>query len=120
MPYVQRINGKIVGESPHFNSGYGEEWVAEDHPELVAFRNRPSRVGVVSAFQARAALHLAGHLTAAEAFVAESNDPIIQMAWEYAVEFQRLSPTILAAQQALGMTDEEMDDLFTLAATINA
>ena len=37
--------------------------------------------------------------------------------WEYASEFKRLNPTVLAMQAALGKTDEEVDALFQLALT---
>jgi hypothetical protein len=74
----------------------------------------------VSRFQARAALHLAGKLTDAEAAVeaAAAENPLIAMAWREAVEFKRTSPALNALAEAIGMTPEDVDNLFRLAATI--
>lgn len=74
---------------------------------------------VVSRFQARAALHIAGHLPAVEAAI-EAADPLTQMAWQDAQEFRRNSPTILAMATALGLSDARVDDLFVAAASIEA
>jgi hypothetical protein len=74
----------------------------------------------VSRFQARAALHLAGKLTDAEAAVeaAAAENPLIALAWREAVEFKRTSPALNALAGAIGMTPEDVDNLFRLAATI--
>lgn len=72
-----------------------------------------------SRFQARAALHVAGLLAQVEAAVAAA-DPLVQIAWADAVEFYRDSPTIAALQGAVGLTDEQVDDLFRSAAQITA
>lgn len=74
---------------------------------------------VVSRFQARAALHLAGLLPQVEAAVAAA-DPLVQIAWSDAVEFRRDSPTIAALAAAIKMTDAQIDDLFRTAAGIAA
>jgi len=74
----------------------------------------------VSRFQARGALHLAGLLETVENAMAASTDKMAQLAWEEAQEFKRESPTILSITAALGMTDEQLDNLFTVAATIDA
>jgi hypothetical protein len=74
----------------------------------------------VSRFQARGALHMAGLLETVENAMAASTDKMAQLAWTDAQEFRRESPTILAISAALGMTDEQLDNLFTVAATIDA
>lgn len=90
----------------------GEAWLASEPP--------PPPVPVsVSRFQARAALHNAGLLTAVEAAVAAA-DPFTQIAWADATEFRRDSPTIAALAVALGMTGAQLDDLFRAAALIVA
>jgi len=66
--------------------------------------------------QIRKALRAAGLHTAVVAYVAGADEET-QEAWEYAGEFRRLDPFILAAQVALNKTDEEVDDLFRLALT---
>jgi hypothetical protein len=39
-------------------------------------------------------------------------------AWEYTVEIRRDSPILSALASQLGMTDEQIDDLFRLASTL--
>lgn len=41
MPYVKRKEGIVVGEFPRKQEGYAEEFLDEDHPDVVAFRNPP-------------------------------------------------------------------------------
>jgi hypothetical protein len=76
---------------------------------------------VVSRFQARAALHLAGLLEAVEeAMQGEAINPIIKLAWEHAQEFRRSSPAILGMAQSFGWSDAQLDDLFIMASRITA
>lgn len=81
----------------------------------------PGPPQVVSRFQARAALHLAGLLTAVEALMADpATDMLARLAWTDAQEFRRTSPTLLAMASALSLTDEQLDQLFITAAGIEA
>jgi len=76
---------------------------------------------VVSRYQARAALHLAGLLTAVEALMADpATDMLARLAWTDAQEFRRTSPTLLAMASALSLTDAQLDQLFITAAGIDA
>jgi len=75
----------------------------------------------VTRFQALAALHLAGKLTEVEAIIAAPETPVLaKLAWDNALSFERSSPTLLMLAGAIGMTDAELDALFTTAATIEA
>lgn len=81
----------------------------------------PGPPQVVSRFQARAALHLAGLLTAVEALMADpATDPLARLAWTDAQEFRRTSPTLVAMAAALSLTDAQLDQLFITAAGIEA
>jgi hypothetical protein len=75
---------------------------------------------IVSRFQARAALMIAGKLADAEAAVAASNDPLTQLAWAEAVEWKRSSPALNGLAEAIGMTQADVDELFRTAASIEA
>ncbi len=76
---------------------------------------------VVTRFQARAALHLAGLLTTVESLMTDpQTDMLARLAWQDAQEFRRQSPTVLSMAGALGLTDEQLDALFTTAAGIEA
>lgn len=75
----------------------------------------------VSRFQARAALHLAGLLDTVEAIMASPTTPVLaKLAWADAQEFKRNSPSLLGIAGAIGLTDAQLDDLFTTAAGIEA
>ncbi len=75
----------------------------------------------VTRFQALAALHLAGHLPAVEAIMAAPETPMLaKLAWANALTFERSSPTLAALASSLGMTDADLDALFTAAASIEA
>jgi hypothetical protein len=72
----------------------------------------------VSTFQAKAALALVGRYDEVEAFIhLETTDRITKLKWEYS-NFKRTDPSVLQIAAALGMTDQELDDLFSLAETI--
>lgn len=75
----------------------------------------------VTRFQALAALHLAGHLPAVEAIMANPATPILsKLAWENALSFERSSPTLAGLAGALGLTSAQLDALFTTAAGLSA
>ena len=93
-------------------------------PEEIASLPAPQPVPIpqtVTRFQAFAALHLAGHLPAVEAIMAEPETPMLaKLAWDNALSFERNSPTLASLAAMLGMTDADLDALFTTAATIEA
>jgi hypothetical protein len=76
-----------------------------------------------SARQARIAMHATPHgqgtlLQAAEAAIAASNAPALQIAWEYATEWERDAPEIAQIGDALGLTAAQIDALFARAKTL--
>lgn len=66
-------------------------------------------------FQARKALLGHGLLDAANAAVEAASDEA-KIAWEYAIEIHRDDPLIAALGAAIGLTYEQIDDLFIEAA----
>lgn len=77
----------------------------------------PSMPTSVSPAQARLALLAAGKLDQVEAIVAAA-DQSTQIAWNNASVIERDSPTVAALAGALGLTDAQLDELFTTAAGI--
>lgn len=67
--------------------------------------------------QARLALLGAGLLDTVNAGMAGMSQAA-QIEWEFASEVQRSNPLIGAMAAALGMTDAQLDDLFTLGSTL--
>ena len=76
---------------------------------------------VVTMRQARLALSQAGKLTLVDYAIAAMDEPdktTVSIEWEYGSTVERVSPWIDTMATALGMTGEEMDALFELAATL--
>jgi hypothetical protein len=71
----------------------------------------------ITPLQARRALRAAGLLDAVNAWIATQPDDA-QEAWEYCIEVRRDSPLIAGAQEGLGLTDEQVDDLFRQGAAL--
>ena len=67
--------------------------------------------------QLKLVLHTAGLLDGIEQFVA-TKDKAVQISWEYATEFLRSDPLINQMAPLVGLTAEQVDDLFTQAAAI--
>lgn len=88
-------------------------WTAE---EIAA--DIKSRVPqAVTMRQARLALLGAGLLGMVETTIADAG-PAAKIEWEYAQEVQRSAGLVPAMATALGMTDVQIDSLFTQAATL--
>lgn len=91
------------------------DWVAEGVAKFVP----PVAVGVqaVSRVSLLAALMDAGLLGDVQ-MALEDAGPLAQLAWAEASEFRRNSYTIIALALGLGLTDEQVDALFSAAAQI--
>ena len=88
-----------------------ESSAVETHEEWALRKKREAMV--ISRFQAREALRDAGLLDTVEAAIyADGVDARIVHAWEDVTEFRRTSPSIAAIAGLLGMSDEQIDDLF--------
>lgn len=72
---------------------------------------------VVTIRQAKLALLQAGLLDDVDVAVAQA-DRATQIEWEYATEVRRDWPTLLTLQTALGLPDQQVNDLFISAALI--
>lgn len=73
----------------------------------------------VSPAQARLALKRAGRLAAVQDMIeALPADDDVRIVWDWAVTWERDSPFVDTLGAALGLTGEQIDDLFALAATL--
>lgn len=95
----------------------GDDWNGSEFSTPVASLVPDS----VTRMQAKTALHMAGLLTSIQTFMDDpGTDPIYKIAWDEAQTFDRNSQTIAALQATLGLTDDQIDDLFRQASTITA
>jgi len=76
----------------------------------------------MTAWQARAILEMEGHLAQVESAIAGLEDGpvkiIIKSAWENNAEFKRGSTAIEAISKIVGLTSEQVDDLFRKGASL--
>lgn len=103
---VWRGGQAVTITDEEFQVPTAEEILQKERSEMVASR-----------MQAKIALSRAGLLTSAQAIV-DAADAETELAWNEALEFRRFSPTILALQGAMSLTDTALDDLFRVAMSI--
>ena len=72
----------------------------------------------VSRMQAKMALLGSGLLAAVEAAIAASDDAALKLYWAEASDFHRDHPALNGMTAVLGMTSEQVDDLFIAASQI--
>ena len=71
----------------------------------------------VSPWQMRKALNQTGKRGPIESAMNQA-DKDIQDGWEYATNFERLNPLVVALGEQLMLSDEELDNIFELAASL--
>lgn len=75
----------------------------------------------ITSYQAKCALADAGLYDAVEAAIDSPATPVrIKLAWREGINFQRDNPMILMLTAQLGLSDEDVDQLFAAALLIEA
>lgn len=103
---------------------FGDTWITiTKYPDLSSNSNSNAAMAnvtdsVVTRRQAKQALLQVGLLDDVDAAIAASGDRAAQIDWADATEFRRDWPTLIALQPALGLTDQQIDDLFREAAKL--
>ena len=132
MSFYKRDNEELL-VAPNFVRGPGFDLFAESHAEhtypvdgwywfdnldaAMAALQTPTNILTISPVQAKIALHRAGLLTAVESMIAAA-DIETQLAWSEATSFNRNSPILTSMAAALGLSETQLDNLFTTALTI--
>jgi hypothetical protein len=101
------------------NTDYQEylSWVAQGNEAEPADVVLPVIPSIVSMRQARLALLQSGLLSTVSAAIAAGGEAD-QIEWEYAAEVNRNQPLVQNMKAGLGLTDADLDNLFTLAASL--
>lgn len=125
VPTYDPITQAVTEGTPTLtNKGHYEQtWAVSD---LTAEQSELNRVAaykasipsVVSMRQARLALLQAGVLTQVDAAIDAQGDEAAKIEWNYAQEVKRDWPLVLQVTQGLGMTEQQVDDLFKLAVSL--
>lgn len=91
------------------------------HAEMIADPDISEQIGgpvpeYVSGAQAKVALHVSGNLAAIEAIMADpATDPITKIFWENTERFERRSPAINNLAGAIGLTQDDVENLLRQA-----
>lgn len=96
-------------------------WLAEGNtPSTIQSESPKSPVPQeVTRFQLRTAFLQAGLLEDVDAYMAgQTTDTLVRLALQDAQTFKRNGPIVQALQAHLGLTDEQLDDIFRFASTI--
>jgi hypothetical protein len=96
-------------------------WVENGKVSIVEFIEQVAIPNVVTMRQARLALLGADLLDDVNSVISSLPSPqkeVAQVEWEYAQDVQRNQPLVLMLLPALGLTDEEADQLFIKAAKL--
>jgi hypothetical protein len=104
------------------NGNWMTSYVAVDYTaeEIAAKVEQWRQSASCTPFQGRVALSDAGLLANVETAIAAAADEKTKVAWEYALEWKRLSPMIVTLATSLNLTDEQVDTLFKEAASVQA
>jgi len=114
--HTNRVNNvkSMAGSAEYFNDGSLPSWSSRTGGLVGVPRQVTMR-------QARLALLQQGLLSLVEDAINLIPDPDqtkIRTEWEYAATVQRNSEWVATLQPVLGLTDQQMDDLFNLAASL--
>lgn len=87
-------------------------------PEEIAAEQEQWRKSTsVTPLQIRRALRQVGLLDEVQNFI-ENSSAEVREAWEYAIQIDRNNELIIGAANAIGVSEQEVDNLFRLAATL--
>lgn len=96
-----------------------QKWLdAGNTPEPVPQPGNPVPIEVTQR-QARMALHALGHLASVEAAINALPDPPrteARIAWDFSNTIQRNNPFVSQLAALLGFTEQDLDELFIMAA----
>ena len=120
MPVYDGDTQKIIEDGTEVIDGltYKKYIVSALTQEELDTRFKATVPKVISMRQARLALLDAGLLATVESAIANGLDEAMKIEWEYATEVRRDWSSLIALTEALGMTSQELDDLFQLASTL--
>lgn len=100
----------VWGLIEHIDADTGEATYTEKYPD------KPIVPQVLSRAQARGALILAGLIDQVQSAIDSIEDPLqralVQNDWDNRLDFQRDYPHLLSIASAMGLTDEQIDQLF--------
>ena len=113
---LDRDNPKELEKLETANDGW--LWFDNETDAYIHFEQTVMGNTSITPLQTKLAFESAGKLDSIETFI-KTTSKENRITWENALEFKQDSPLILALKTSLGMSDEELDDLFSSARLID-
>ena len=123
-PAVNALLKVIYERKPIMQDGEPVQfWEVVDYTESELAEQLEARRGLVSVTmrQARLALFQSGHIARIQPFIDELPEPgrsLASIEWNSSGIVERNQHLVLTMGQSLGLTEDDLDDLFTFAATL--
>jgi hypothetical protein len=119
VPQVLSTQNFAEGTPVFADCVWTQTWViTEATPDQIAARKIEMRQRMsVTPLQIRRALRQRGLLSLVTEFVNAAEEEVRE-AWEYAIQINRTNSLIIAAAEAIGASDDDVDELFRIAATL--
>ena len=121
---IKTHNGEVfLTSKPEQKEGHkdpvwqGGDWHHEPLPDKTQDEKEHHENMVVTRFQAKVALHDANLLDQVESYIAQTDNVRLKFAWQEA-SFKRNSVLIATVTGELGLSDDQVDDLFEYAANV--
>ena len=121
------LNGTMLVPKADGNREYEliKQWLSEGNTPEPEFTEtellqqiEDAKPKVVTMRQARLALLQSELLTAVETAIVNGTDEAMKIEWEYATDVRRDWASLIALTETLGMTAEQLDELFILAGSL--
>ena len=114
---VRLSDNAIIGPEAEEDWQAYQEWLADGNVAEPFIEPQPAVPASVPLWAVRVILAERGLLEQANAAIAASDNPALEVIWEYGNTVDRGSPTLLALAETLGVADD-LDALFFEAAEL--
>lgn len=108
----------VIEQAYSYMLPFGCVEITDEEAELIRQENAPPiQIENVTPRQIRQALNSLGLRSSVEAAVAAGNQDLKDW-WEFSTYFGRTHPVVISMGQSLGQSEQDMDDLWELAASL--
>lgn len=118
MPLQKSLNGVLVDMTPEEEAAFLADQPAPPTPEELRERMPPLTPRQLRLALVQSGTPLSSIGLAIDAIADQTERGLANIEWNYANQFNRTDPLLAAIAVAVGYTDEQVDSLWTWAATL--